>query len=135
MASLYWQDFLRKGFTEEFSIHQLHDGRSFKYDRNGILVRPAPVGVFTPHSIDATYIGAAGLGHFGRINVDHAIYYVAGRDSLNPIAGPDPDLKNRDSVRIGAGMAALEVSYDRDWLRPRLEIGRASCRERVLTDV
>ncbi|MGZ8850720.1 MAG: hypothetical protein ACXW3E_10425, partial [Thermoanaerobaculia bacterium] len=126
VASLYWQDFLRKGFTEEFSIHQLHDGRSFKYDRNGILVRPAPIGVFTPHSINATYIGAAGLGHFGRINVDHAIYYVTGRDSLNPIAGPDPDLKNRDSVRIGAGMAALEVSYDHDWLRPRLGFFYAS---------
>ena len=126
VASLYWQDFLRKGFTEEFSIHQLHDGKSFKYDRNGILVRPAPIGVFTPHSINATYIGAAGLGHFGRIDVDHAIYYVAGRDSLNPIAGPDPDLKNRDSVRIGAGMAALELSYDHDWLRPRLGFFYAS---------
>ena len=126
VANFYWQDFLRKGFTEEFSIHQLHDGKSFKYDRNGILVRPAPIGVFTPHSIDATYIGAAGLGHIGRINVDHAIYYVAGRDSLNPIAGPDPDLKNRDGVRIGAGMAALEVSYDHDWLRPRLGFFYAS---------
>jgi hypothetical protein len=120
VANLYWQDFFRKGFTEEFSVHQLHDGKSFKYDRNGILVRPAPVGVFTPHSIDATYLGAAGLGHLGRINVDHAVYVVAGRDSLNPIAGPDPKLKDRDSVRISAGMAALELSIDRDWVRPRL---------------
>lgn len=126
VANFYWQDFLRKGFTEEFSIHQLHDAKSFKYDRNGILVRPAPIGVFTPHSIDATYFGAAGLGHLGRINVDHAIYYVIGHDSLNPIAGPDPDLKNRDGVRIGAGMAALEVSYDHDWLRPRLGFFYAS---------
>jgi hypothetical protein len=120
VANVYWQDFLRKGFTEEFSIHQLHDRASFKYDRNGILVRPAPVGVFTPHSIDATYLGAAGLGHLGRINVDHALYLVFGRDSLNPIAGPDPKLKDHDSVRIGAGMAALELSLDRDWYRPRL---------------
>lgn len=120
VANIYWQDFFRKGFTEEFSIHQLHDQKSFKYDRNGILVRPAPVGVFTPHSINATYLGAAGLGHFGRINVDHALYVVAGRDSLNPIAGPDPKLKDRDSVRISAGMAALELSVDRDWYRPRL---------------
>ncbi len=120
IANLYWQDFLRQGFTEEFSIHQLHDGRSFKYDRNGVLVRPAPVGVFTPHSIDATYLGAAGLGHIGRLNIDHALYLVAGRDSLNPIAGPDPKLKGRDSVRIGAGMAALELSVDHDWFRPRL---------------
>ena len=119
IANLYWQDFLRNGFTEEFSIHQLHDQKSFKYDRNGILVRPAPVGVFTPHSIDAVYLGAAGLGHIGPINVDHALYVVAGRDSLNPIAGPDPKLKDRDAVRISAGMFALELSIDHDWYRPR----------------
>jgi hypothetical protein len=120
VANFYWQDFLHPGFTEEFSIHQLRDQRSFKYDRNGNLVRPAPVGAFTPHSINATYLGAAGLGHIGRLNIDHALYFVFGRDSLNPIAGPDPKLRDRDSVRIGAGMAALELSYDRDWLRPRL---------------
>jgi hypothetical protein len=120
VANLYWQDFLRKGFTEEFSIHQMHDQKSFKYDRNGILVRPAPVGVFTPHSINATYLGAAGLGHIGRINIDHALYLVWGRDSLNPIAGPDPKLRDRDSQRVSAGMAALELSIDRDWYRPRL---------------
>jgi len=120
VANVYWQDFIRKGFTQSFSVHAFHDQKSLKYDRNGILVRPAPVGVFTPHSIDAVYLGAAGLGHLGRINVDHALYVVAGRDSLNPIAGPDPKLKDRDSVRVSAGMAALELSYDRDWLRPRL---------------
>jgi hypothetical protein len=120
VANVYWQDFLHKGFTEEFSVHYLRDGKSFKYDRNGILVRPAPVGVFTPHSINAVYLGAAGLGHIGRINVDHAIYGVFGRDSLNPIAGPDPKLKGHDSVRIAAGMAALELSIDHDWFRPRL---------------
>jgi hypothetical protein len=126
IANLYWQDFLHPGFTEEFSIHQLHDQASLHFDRNGILVRPAPVGVFTPHTIDATYLGAAGLGHIGRINVDHALYYVFGRDSLNPIAGPDSDLKGRDAVHIAAGMAALELSYDRDWLRPRIAFFYAS---------
>ncbi len=120
VANVYWQDFLRKGFTEEFSVHYLRDGKSFAYDRNGILVRPAPIGVFTPHSIDAVYVGAAGLGHVGRLNIDHAIYGVFGRDSLNPLAGPDPALKNGNSVRIGAGMAALELSLDHDWFRPRL---------------
>ena len=48
------------------------------------------------------------------------VYAVAGRDSLNPIAGPDPKLKDRDAVKISAGMAALELSIDRDWYRPRL---------------
>lgn len=120
VANFYWQDFLRKGFTQQFSIHHVRDDDSVKYDRNGNLVRPAPVGEAKPHDIQATYLGAAGLGHYGRINVDYAAYYVFGRDSLNPIAGPDPELRRGDSVDIGAGMVALELSYDRDWLRPRI---------------
>jgi hypothetical protein len=126
VANVYWQDFVRKGYTQQFSIHHMRDDASTKYDRNGILVRPAPVGEAKPHDIHATYIGTAGLGHLGRINVDHALYYVFGRDSLNPIAGPDPNLRRGDSVRISAGMAALEVSYDKDWLRPRLGFFYAS---------
>ena len=126
VANFYWQDFVYKGYTQQFSIHHMRDDESLKYDRNGILVRPAPVGAATPHEIQATYIGTAGLGHIGRFNIDHALYYVFGRDSLNPIAGPDPELRRGDSVRIGAGMAALEVSYDRDWLRPRLGFFYAS---------
>jgi hypothetical protein len=120
IANVYWQDFVRKGYTQQFSLHHVRDDASTKYDRNGILVRPAPVGEARPHNIHATYVGTAGLGHLGRINIDHALYYVFGRDSLNPIAGPDPELRRGDSVRISAGMAALEVSYDKDWLRPRI---------------
>jgi len=88
--------------------------------RNGGLVRPAPVGEAKPHSVQATYIGEAGLGHFGRFNVDHAIYYAFGRDSLNPIAGADPQLRRGNAVNVSAGMAAIELSYDKDWLRPRI---------------
>ena len=122
VANLYWQDFIWKGYTQQFSIHQLRDQKSLEFDRNGNLVRPAPVGAFTPHSIDATYLGQAGLGHIGRLNLDHALYLVFGRDSLNPIAGPDPEIRRGDSVRIGAAMAAVELSYDRDWLRPRFAL-------------
>jgi hypothetical protein len=126
VANFYMQDFLRKGYTQEFSLHVMHDGGGFKYDRNGILVRPAPVGDFKQHEINAVYIGEAGLGHIGRFNVDQALYFVFGRDSLNPIAGTDPKLRDRNSVHIGAGMAAAEVSYDHDWLRPRVAIFYAS---------
>ena len=120
IANFYWQDFVRKGYTQQFSIHHMRDDASTKYDRNGVLVRPAPVGEARPHDVHATYIGTAGLGHLGRINVDHALYYVFGRDSMNPIAGPDPELRRGDAVKISAGMAALELSYDKDWLRPRI---------------
>ena len=126
VANFYWQDFFTKGYTQQFSIHHMRDDASTKYDRNGNLVRPAPVGAATPHEIQATYLGTAGLGHIGRINIDHALYYVFGRDSLNSIAGPDPELRRGDEVDIGAFMAALEVSYDRDWLRPRIGFFYAS---------
>ena len=126
IANIYLQDFLVRGYTQQFSVHYVRDEATFHYDRNGILVRPAPVGVFTPHQIRATYLGESGLGHIGRFNVDHAVYYVFGHDDLNPIAGPDPRLKDGNGVRIGAGSAALEVSYDRDWIRPRLAFFYAS---------
>ncbi len=126
IANIYWQDFLVKGYTQEFSVHYVRDEATLHYDKNGDLVRPAPVGVFTPHEIRATYIGEAGLGHIGRFNVDHAVYYVFGKDDLNPIAGPDPQLKAGNGVRVGAGSAALEVSYDHDWIRPRLAFFYAS---------
>ena len=120
VANFYWQDFLTKGFTQQFSIHHVRDDASVKYDRNGFLVRPAALGAATPHDLHATYIGLAGLGHADRLNIDYAAYYVFGRDSLNPVAGPDPELRRGDAVDIGAGMVALELSYDKDWLRPRI---------------
>jgi hypothetical protein len=123
VGNVYAQDFLgRKGYTQQVSLHAFQDDASFTYDRNGVLVRPAPVGVFTPHEIRAVYLGQAGFGHFGRINVDHALYYVFGKDELNPIAGPDPQLRPNvgDSIDISAGMVAVEVSFDKDWLRPRI---------------
>jgi len=122
IANVYWQDFFFHGYTQQFSIHHFRDEATVKYDENGVLVRPAPVGAATPHEIQATYLGEAGLGHIGRFNVDHAAYFVFGTDSLNPVAGPDPLLRDGDEVQVRAGMAAIEVSYDRDWLRPRIAL-------------
>src|SRR6185436_14120626 len=86
IANFYWQDFFFNGYTQQFSIHHFRDDATLKYDENGVLVRPAPVGAATPHEVQATYLGEAGLGHIGRFNVDHAVYFVFGTDSLNPVA-------------------------------------------------
>jgi hypothetical protein len=64
-----------------------------------------------PHDVRSYYFGTASNGHIERINVSSAFYYVFGRDDLNPIAGREID--------ISAYMAALELSYDRDWVRFR----------------
>ena len=118
IGNFYMQDFIKPGYTTEFSIHYNQDEPSTEYDTNGFPVRPAPVGGFQPHSIRAVYLGWTGNGHFGPINVNHAFYQALGTDSLNPIAGRP--------VTINAQMAAAEVSVDRDWARYKVSAFYAS---------
>jgi Carboxypeptidase regulatory-like domain len=118
VANLYMQDFIKPGYTTEFSIHYSKDEPGIYYDDNGFLARPAPVGVVQPHEVRAAYFGWTGNGHFGRINVNHAFYQALGTDSLNPIAGRP--------VTINAQMAAAEISIDKDWSRYKLSAFFAS---------
>ena len=116
VANVYFQDFFRKGFTNEFSFHYNRDDPSIHFDDNGFLVRPAPIGLVVgdgvlPHGIRAYYLGWTSNGHVGRLNVSHAFYQALGHDTLNPIAGRRVD--------INAQMAALELSVDQDWIRFR----------------
>lgn len=111
IANYYRQDFIWPGYTSQVSFHWNHDGPSNEFDKNDFLVRPDPTGAFQPHKVDAYYFGWAGDGHINRFNVNHAFYWVFGRDSLNPIANTPQN--------INAQMAAIELSYDRDWVRFR----------------
>jgi hypothetical protein len=63
----------------------------------------------TAQDVDAYYLGWAGDGHIGILNITHAFYQVLGKDDANPLAGR--------SVDINGQMAALELSIDRDWIR------------------
>ncbi|TSJ77363.1 hypothetical protein [Rariglobus hedericola] len=109
IANLYRQDFLTKGYTAQLSYHGNFDQGGTHYDRNGAIVRPAPIGSPVEHKVQAHYLGWAGDGHVGRWNVSHAAYLAVGHDDFNGLAGRSTD--------IFAQMAALEVSYDRDWIR------------------
>jgi hypothetical protein len=111
IANLYWQDFLFKGYTTQFSYHYNKDDATRHFDENGFLVRPAPIGNVLPHSIHAHYIGWTSNGHIGRINVSHAIYQALGHDSSNLFSLP------ARRAYINSQLAALELSLDRDWLR------------------
>ncbi len=111
IANYYRQDFIWPGYTVEASIHYDDDLPSTQFDRNGFLVRPDADGVFQPHHVDATYFGLASDGHIDRFNITDAFYWVVGHDSLNPLANQPQD--------ISAQMAAIELSYDRDWARFR----------------
>ena len=118
IANVYIQDFLTKGYTTEFSFHYNFDQGGILFDRNGFLVRPAPIGgvvmengIPVPHSIRSYYLGWTGSGHIKGVNVSNAFYQVLGTDSFNSIAGRP--------LHINAQMGALELSKDRDWLRFR----------------
>jgi len=118
VANLYIQDFGRPGYTTEFSVHYDKDDASLHYDDNGFLVRPADIGAERLHNVRAAYLGWAGSGHFGRWNVSHAFYQALGEDDFNPIAGR--------RTTIEAQMAAMEISWDRDWMRFRASAFYAS---------
>ncbi|MCK5941769.1 MAG: hypothetical protein KAI24_07370, partial [Planctomycetes bacterium] len=111
IANVYRQDWPVLGYTTSFSFHYNRDRRGFEFDDNRFLVSPKPIGNFTPNEIDAYYFGWAGEGHFGRWNITHALYKAVGEESQNEIAAR--------SVDIDSTLAAIELSYDIDWWRPR----------------
>ena len=120
IANLYRQDFIWQGYTAQISFHHDRDNAGSgdtngqQYDNNGFLVRPANVGDVRPHDVRSYYLGWAGDGHIGRFNLSHAFYQVLGNVSHDTIAGRE--------VTINAQMAAAEVSYDIDWLRPKVSV-------------
>jgi hypothetical protein len=125
LGNVYIQDFFFPGYTAEFLGAYNKDDGGLHYDDNGFLVRPAPIGSVInqgvgaiPHSIQMGYFGWLGSGHIKRINITHAFYEAAGKDSFNPIAGR--------SVTVNAQMAAVELSLDRDWIRYRISSFYAS---------
>jgi hypothetical protein len=118
IANLYRQDFLTKGYTAQLSFHANIDEGQVHYDRNGNIARPAPIGTVREHDLQAYYLGWTGDGHIGRLNVTHAFYQVYGRDEFNGLAGK--------AVDIDARMVALELSYDRDWIRYKASFFYAS---------
>ena len=109
IANIFRQDFIRKGYTIQGSLHYNDDRRSVQYDRNGFLVRPALIGDVRPHAIKVGYLGISGDGHLGKLNLTHSYYYAFGRDDGNPIAG--------SAVSVRSNMGAVEASVDHDYLR------------------
>jgi hypothetical protein len=119
IANYYRQDFLTPGYTISPSFHANIDrGDEFFFDENGFLVRPSPIGLIKPHEVKAYYVGLAGDGHLGRLNITHQFYQAFGEDDFNGISGQPVD--------INAQFAAVELSFDKDWYRPRASFVFAS---------
>jgi hypothetical protein len=111
VANWFHQDFIVPGYTVEASVLYNHDPASFTFDRNGFLVRPDPVGTFTPQREDIVYLGLGSDGHIDRFNITTQVYWALGQEGHNNLAG--------QQVEVDAWMAAAELSYDRDWARFR----------------
>lgn len=112
-------DPLALGYTAELLVLANLDHGEQHFDKNGFLVRPAPVGgPIVEHDVNSFYLGWTGDGHVGWLNVTHAFYQVLGHDDKNPIAG--------HGVDINAQMAAVELSIDHDYLRPKFSLFYAS---------
>lgn len=106
-ANLYWTDFLTQGYNLNFSLLYNNDQPAFHIDKNGFLVRPAPIGLPLPNKVRAGYAGISGDGHIGRINVSHAFYQAFGRQDFNTISARP--------LHINAQLAAAEIAYEKDW--------------------
>jgi hypothetical protein len=127
IANVFRQDLFNiPGYTGSLSFHRNVDDPSFFFDENGILVRPDPVGTLRRHRVEANYLGWTGDGHIGRLNVSHAAYHAYGRDFFNNLS--------QRKVTINAQMAALEASYDQDWLRYKASFFYASGDRSPLND-
>lgn len=119
IANYFRQDFIVPGYTLQLSAHYLHDQSDDRhYDVNGFLVRPAPIGTLSQKEIDVFYLGFAGDGHIGPLNLTHAFYQALGRERRSPFNGGNHE--------ISAAMVAVEASMDFDWLRPRVSFFWAS---------
>jgi hypothetical protein len=120
IANLYVQDLPVKGFTSQASViyNRNREQDDFYFNKNDFIERPASIGREVPREYDVVYIGYNGDGHFGRANLTTSLYYAFGEES--------PGVFVDDDVDISAGFAALELSYDFDWIRPRLSLLYAS---------
>jgi hypothetical protein len=124
LANLYRQDVLslftpgwkettwNRGLTSQISFHHLDVDPHVHYDENGFLVRPRVVGTVKPAGERVNWLGWTNDGHVGRVNVTSALYDAWGEEDFDPIAGK--------GTTIQSTLAALELSYDVDWMRFRV---------------
>lgn len=112
-ANVFRQDFPFVGLTSEASVtwNINREGDDVEVDDNGFPVRPALIGNLRGRNYDAVYLGYNADGRIGRINLTGSAYALLGRDSNNIFTG--------ESARLQSFFAAVEPSYDFNWIRLR----------------
>jgi len=114
IANLYKQDFPAKGFISQASLiyNRNREDNEFYFDENSFIQRPASIGREVPRKYDVVYLGLNGDGHFDRLNLTTSAYAAFGKGT--------PGVFVDESVDIRAFFGAAELSWDFDWIRPRL---------------
>lgn len=120
VANVYAQDTPVLGFTSQATIlyNPNREGDQIVYDDNGIIQRPASIGLERGNEYDVVYIGLNGDGHLRRTNVTVSAYWALGRADRGAFV--------ERSQRISAFFAAAEASRDFSWLRLRASAAYAS---------
>jgi hypothetical protein len=114
LASLYRQDLPVVGLTSQATIvyNRNREANSIEVDTNGFPVRPGLIGNLRARDYDVVYLGYNADGRLGRINVTASAYAAFGEDRDNIFTGRPADIR--------AYFAAVEPSYDFNWIRVRL---------------
>ncbi|MFM7627124.1 MAG: hypothetical protein ACKO7G_11845 [Gammaproteobacteria bacterium] len=120
VANAYLQDWPRLGFTVQGTVlhNRNREGGEIQYDDNGILQRPASIGLERPRDYDVTYLGASGDGHLGGINLAASAYLAVGDSTRGTFS------EREEHIR--AGFLAAELSKDFSWIRARASVAWAS---------
>jgi hypothetical protein len=120
VANAYRQDFLIPALTSQFTVvyNMNREANNVEIDDNGFPVRPGLLGTLRGREYDVVYLGYNLDGRIGRINLTGSFYWALGEDRNSFFTDRPAD--------INAQFAALEASYDRDWMRFRLSAAYAS---------
>jgi hypothetical protein len=119
-ANLYVQDWPTLGFfTQGTVIHNRNrEGGQIQYDDNGIIQRPASLGVERSGDYDVTYFGLSGDGHLGSLNLSTSAYYAMGHAERGTFVDRPQQIR--------AGFFAAELSKDFSWVRARASLAWGS---------
>jgi hypothetical protein len=120
VANAYRQDFLIPALTSQVTVvyNMNREADDVEIDDNGFPVRPALLGTLRGREYDVVYLGYNADGRIGRVNLTGSFYWALGEDRNSFFTDRPAD--------INAQFAALEASYDRDWMRFRLSGAYAS---------
>lgn len=120
VANAYRQDFLIPALTSQFTVvyNMNREADDIQIDTNGFPVRPALLGTLRGREYDVVYLGYNMDGRLGRVNITGSFYWALGEDRNSFFTDRPAD--------INAQFAAVEASYDRNWMRFRLSAAYAS---------